>query len=221
MNRPILIFDLDGTLSDPREGIVRCMRHALEDVQADVPPASALEGWIGPPLHEAFATFLGDHEKALRAVAAYREEYGKTGLYENRLYDDIEGALETLHHLSPAMFVATSKPTVFAIRSLEHVGLLRYFRAVYGSELSGERANKVELLRHLMDAEQLRPEELVMIGDRMHDVAAARAHGIRSVGVTWGFGSDAELRDAGADNICSSVSDLVAWYRDDIIASRP
>ena len=213
MHRPTLIFDLDGTLTDPREGITRCIRHALEHVGADCPDEADLERWIGPPLHQSFSAILGTNGRAGQALEAFRARYADVGLYENRLYEGIAQALAELQRSSHALLIATSKPERHAIRIVEHFGLQPFVRAVYGSELSGERADKTELLTHLMREEGLAPADAVMIGDREHDIAAARACRMRSVGVTWGFGSEDELRGAGADMICFSIGELVAWCR--------
>lgn len=207
--RPTLIFDLDGTLIDSREGIVRCMRVVLAQSGAREHSDAELEALIGPPLADIFAALLGD-EAAPRAVRAYRECYGVAGLFEGRLYDGIEDALRVLQQRAPALLLATSKPQAYAVRILEHFALSRYFRGVYGCELTGERADKTELLAYLLEQESL--PDAVMIGDRKHDVVAARALGLHSVGVTWGFGSAEELSIAGAHTICASVAELVEWY---------
>ena len=213
MTRPALIFDLDGTLMDPREGITRCMRSALLRLDVEPPSDGDLERLIGPPLIDCFRTLVGDEERSAQGVLYFRECYGEGGLFENTLYPDILQTLESLHGLAPALFVATSKPRVYAERILDRLALRRYFRAVYGCELSGERADKAELLTYLLRGENLHHAAAVMIGDRVHDIAAARANGMRSVGVTWGFGSIDELRDAQADTLCANADDLVRWYQ--------
>ena len=213
MKSSILIFDLDGTLSDPREGITRCMRHALTSLGVAPPSASEMEQWIGPPLTNIFADLLGDAERTNEAVRLFRDCYGSAGLLENQLYPGIADAIATLHGIAPALMIATTKPRVYAQRIVEHFQLHSFFRAVHGCELTGERADKAELLAYLLENESLRPADVVMIGDRKHDVLAARAHGITSVGVTWGFGSAEELATAGADTVCASASELVDWYR--------
>jgi phosphoglycolate phosphatase len=202
-----LVFDLDGTLTDPSEGITRCIRHALGRIGAACPPESDLARYIGPPLPEIFATILGEGDGARLATAAFRERYGTVGLFENRPYDGVADALAVLQSRGHRLFVGTSKPWQFAERILERFGLDRFFTRVYGCELTGERADKAELLAHLLQTEQL--DGAVMIGDRKYDVAAARANGMRSIGVTWGFGSVDELREAGADAICDTPADLI------------
>jgi phosphoglycolate phosphatase len=210
--RRTLIFDLDGTLTDPREGITRCIRAALARAGAPLPDAADLERFIGPPLYEIFLTLLDDETRAARAVLDFRECYGADGLFENQPYAGIPEALALLHDRAPALFIATSKPHAFAERILEHFALKPFFRGIYGCEMNGDRADKRELLAHLLERERLRAADAVLIGDRKHDVIAARANGAGSVGVTWGFGSRAELVEAGADTICASVDELIQWY---------
>ena len=207
MKRPVLLFDLDGTLSDPSAGILRCIVHTLNTFDRDVPPLEELHRLIGPPLHETFA-LLGP-DRAGEAVTTFRERYGATGLFENQLYGGMEEALQSLAGITEAMFVATSKPAEYAVRTIEHFQLQNFFRGVYGSEMTGERADKTELLAHLLAEEALDRDSVTMIGDRKHDILAARAHGVRSIGVTWGFGSVDELRDAGADVLCDAPAELV------------
>lgn len=203
------IFDLDGTLTDPRRGIVRCLLEALGEVGVP-PPAGDLTRFIGPPLADTFTLLAGDASLGAVALAAFRRRYAEDGLFENEVYPGIE-ALLTAASRDAALYVATSKPRVFAERILERFGLARHFTAVHGAELSGERADKAELLRHLCAQEGISPSTAIMIGDREQDIAAARANGMRSVGVTWGFGSQEEL--AGSDAICLSPYDLAALLR--------
>jgi len=207
MITPILIFDLDGTLTDPSAGIIACLRHALAEIGAEIPPSDILHQCIGPPLRDALLSILGDDATADRALALFRECYGRTGLFENQPYPGIEQALEVLAD-SAKMFVATSKPQEFADRIIDHFDLRRFFGAIYGCGMNGELADKAELIRHILDRENVSASNAIVIGDRKHDILAARANGIRSIGVTWGFGSSDELRDAGADAICTSVEAL-------------
>lgn len=206
MKGPVLLFDLDGTLSDPSPGIVRCIVHTLTHFGRDVPPVAELQRLIGPPLHETFAQLVP--ERAREAVTTFRDRYGVTGLFENNVYDGIEDALASLSEITGSMYVATSKPAEYAVRTIEHFNLQRFFRGVYGSEFTGERADKSELLQHLVAEERLVPGNAIMIGDRRHDVVAARANGMRSIGVTWGFGTVEELRDAGADLLVDAPAEL-------------
>ena len=203
-----LLFDLDGTLTDPREGITRCIAHALERLGLEPPPLDALTFAIGPPLRGSFAQLLETRDRARieQAVAHYRERFADVGLFENALYP---GIVEALGALGDArLFVATSKPQVYAERIVRHFGLDAHFLAVHGCELDGTREDKRDLLDHLMAERGVRPGEAVMIGDRGADMRAARHHGIAALGVRWGYGSDAELLDAGAQALCEAPPQL-------------
>ena len=215
MSAPALLFDLDGTLTDPREGITRCIQHALDGLGRAVWPADALQRFIGPPLHVAFAEMLDTDNAATiaRAIALYRARFEATGLFENRLHDGVADGLATLEALGFPMWVVTSKPEVYARRIVEHFQVDRYFRVVYGPDLDGARSDKGELIGHVLAQESLRPAHAWMIGDRSHDVVAARVNGVASVGVLWGYGSRVELETSGADAVVASVADLIEHLR--------
>jgi phosphoglycolate phosphatase len=204
-----LLFDLDGTLIDPRRAILGCFRHALSELGAQPPSDGELERLIGPPLHECFSTLLCDETDVGQAIVLYRERFRTTGVCENFVYPGIADALAALRHGGARLFLATAKPVGFADRVLEHLNLRSSFDGVYGSEFDGRNAKKNDLLAHLLSAESLSAANSVMIGDRAHDVVAARAHGIFSVGVLWGFGSREELITAGADLICDTPANLL------------
>lgn len=195
-------FDLDGTLTDPRVGIVRCIQHAFDRLGQPAPDERALLDWIGPPLLQSFREQLDD-DLAEQALTHYRERFADSGLYENSLYTGVADVLETLKHMELRLFVATSKPTVFASRIVSHFDIARFFSRVYGSELDGRLANKGELIAHVLEAESLDPASTVMIGDRHHDIDGARENGVRAIGALWGYGSRAEL--AHADALCRDV----------------
>jgi phosphoglycolate phosphatase len=206
-----VLFDLDGTLTDPFEGIAASIRHAVACMSAPAPGDDELRRAIGPPLRHAFRTLLGTDDPARIELALrhYRERYSTTGLFENRIYP---GTIEMLADLNTAgcrLFVATSKPAVFARQIVEHFGLSPYFVRVYGSELDGQRDNKVDLLRFLLDSEHLDEAHTAMVGDRSHDMIAAKAYGLYAIGVTWGYGPPAELQQAGADVLCDAPADVV------------
>lgn len=207
-----LLFDLDGTLTDPRRGIVRCLRYALDKLGAPCPSDDVLASFIGPSLRSTFATLLEttDRELIERTVGLYREEYGIGGLFENTVYDGIVRVLDDTRHTASASFVATLKVKEYADRIVQRLGLAGYFAGVYGSEPGGKYDDKVELLAHLLATERIAPDRAVMIGDRAGDIVAARANGVRSIGVLWGYGSEAELSDAGADRLCASPAALAA-----------
>jgi len=208
----VLLFDLDGTLTDPRPGIVRCMKYALDTLGAPCPSDDGLASFIGPSLRETFRTLLETADRSLieRALALYREEYGDTGLFENQVYAGVTQMLDHARALASATFVATLKPKPYADRIVRRLGLEPFFAGVYGPELEGRFDDKADLLAHLLATEKISPELAVMIGDRAGDIVGARANGVRSIGVLWGYGSQAELTGAGAAGLCRSPAELVA-----------
>ncbi|HMG76980.1 MAG TPA: HAD hydrolase-like protein [Pyrinomonadaceae bacterium] len=211
MKRDVLLFDLDGTLTDPKPGIVGCIRFALDQLTVACPGDDALVQYIGPPLRATFGTLLGtaDAQRIEEAMAWFRQRFSETGLFENNLYDGVPPMLERTSQMAAAAYVATSKPAVYAERIVKHFGLDEHFRKVYGAELDGRFDDKAELLAHLLATERVSPDVAVMIGDRAVDMRAARANGLRAIGVLWGYGSERELVDAGADMLCRTPNDLV------------
>jgi len=205
---PTLFFDLDGTLTDPKPGITGSIQYALEKLGRPVPSQGELTWCIGPPLRASFVALLGGEELADRAVALYRERFGDVGLFENSLYPDIPAVLATLARPPRRLFVATSKPHVFASRIIEHFGLAGYFEHVFGSELDGTRVHKGDLLAYALTETGVDPSQALMIGDRSHDVLGARANGMEAVGVTYGYGNPEELIEAGASCLCGSPGAL-------------
>ncbi len=193
-----LIFDLDGTLTDPELGITHCMVHALERMGVAVPDRSQLRRYIGPPLRELFGALLATTDPVLieRAVTLYRERFGAVGLYENELYPGTVESLERLAAKGHRLYVATAKAEVYAQRIIDHFDLGQHFVQVYGAALSGVGSYKAELLARLIAEQGIKPDESVMIGDRAGDVAGGRANGMRTVGVLWGYGTAEELGEA-------------------------
>jgi phosphoglycolate phosphatase len=206
-----VLFDLDGTLTDPREGITRCIAYAVERMGVAPPPLEELTFAIGPPLRDSLAKVLGtgDREAVERALALYRERFADVGLFENAPYDGIEDALHAISATGARLFVATSKPLVYAQRIVRHFGLDAHFVAVHGCELDGTREDKRDLLAHLLPHHGVAPTTAVMIGDHGVDMRAARHHGIAALGALWGYGSAEELRVAGAHALCSGPTSLV------------
>lgn len=189
-----ILFDLDGTLTDPREGITRSIQYALAKLGIDEPDLSKLEHFIGPPLLQAFMQFYGfDEARAWEAVNHYRERFKVTGLYENEVFEGVIELLETLEGQGRHLYIATSKPWEFAREIARHFNFARHFKMIYGSELDGTRTNKVELIKHLLAEENLDPTQTLMIGDRKHDLIGARTNGLDCVAVGYGFGSRDEL----------------------------
>ncbi|MCG7394854.1 HAD family hydrolase [Microvirga sp. ACRRW] len=205
----IALFDLDGTLTDPKTGITRCIQYALEKLGRPVPHADELTWMIGPPLVAGFTKLFGAPDDAMEAVRLYRERFSDVGLFENEVYPGIPAVLEILQDAGVRLFVATSKPHVFARRIIEHFGLSHFFHEVYGSELDNRNADKRDLIRHILDEERFDPLRAVMIGDREHDAIGARANGIAGIGVTWGYGSRQELLDAGVTCFVDRPGELI------------
>jgi phosphoglycolate phosphatase len=193
-----LVFDLDGTLTDPELGISRCIVYALERMGVPAPERTQLRRHIGPPLRQVFGDLLATSDPAFieRAVAVYRERFGEVGLYENELYPGTAEGIEHLAGSGHRLFVATTKAEVYARRITEHFQLGHHFVEVYGAALSGAGSHKSELLARLVMEHGIEPVESVMIGDRGSDVSGARVNGLRTVGVLWGYGTAEELADA-------------------------
>lgn len=211
-----ILFDLDGTLTDPKEGITTCVQYALKELGIEEPDLDKLEPFIGPPLKESFMQFYQMTEaQALRAVEKYRERFENIGIFENKLYEGIPEMLRTLQSKGMYLAVASSKPTVFVKRILEHFKLDKYFRVVVGSELDGTRTNKDEVveeaLRQLFGDKPIQHDQVYMVGDRRFDVEGAKALRVESVGVSYGYGSLEELKEAKADYIVRSVEELQSF----------
>lgn len=211
MNRELkhILFDLDGTLTDPKEGITRCVEYALNKFGITVEHLDLLLPYIGPPLYDSFVQIQGlPEEHAAQAVVYYRERYSTVGMFENAVIPGIAELLEALQAKGYSLYVATSKPTVFAEQILKHYGLDGYFRYIGGSNLDGTRSKKAEVIRYVLEQAGIAPEESVMIGDREHDIIGAKACGVASIGVLIGYGSEAELSASGADYIASTVEEI-------------
>lgn len=207
-----LLFDLDGTLTDPRIGIVRCMRHALITMGVEPPPAAVLERYIGPSLFKSFVELLGtdDRREIDRAVAHYRERFTDTGIYENRTHAGIRTILEHFQQAEHSMLVVTTKPTVFARRIVEHFSIADRFRDVIGANLDGSRSDKADLISYALEIHGMRAADTLMIGDRRDDVLGAVTTHVYPVGVLWGFGTRSELVEAGARQLCERPEELPA-----------
>ncbi|MBX8492217.1 HAD family hydrolase [Pseudomonas lijiangensis] len=189
-----ILFDLDGTLTDPRLGITRSIQFALAKLGIDEPDITRLEHFIGPPLLQAFMQFYDmDEARAWEAVGFYRERFKVTGLYENQVFDGVPELLETLSGQGRTLYIATSKPWVFAREIARHFDFAKYFKVIYGSELDGTRTDKVELIAHLLEQEGLGPKQTLMIGDRKHDLIGGLRNGLDVAAVGYGFGSHEEL----------------------------
>jgi phosphoglycolate phosphatase len=195
-----IFFDLDGTLTDSAPGITRCLTHAFGALGVPAPHADELRRCIGPPLDHTFRRLLSPCDDALvaRAIALYRERFRTRGMYENAVYAGIPEALTALRNAGERLFVVTAKPERFAREIVRHFALGEFFEAVYGPSEDGVLHDKAELIAHVLRTERLAAERVTMIGDRAHDVLGARACGAAAIGALWGYGSHAELADAGA-----------------------
>ncbi|MBK8798852.1 MAG: HAD hydrolase-like protein [Anaerolineales bacterium] len=206
-----VLFDLDGTLTDPKEGITRCMQYALGKLERPTPTADALVAYIGPPLQHTFAQLLATDDNVLvdQAVAYYRERFASEGMYENAVYPGVAAMLAELKRAGLRLFLATSKPHVFAEQIVAHFGLACYFDGVYGAELDGRLSDKAELIAEILRAEQLDAATTLMVGDRLHDIVGGKHNGVSTAAVTFGYGSRAELEAHQPDLLIDSPAALV------------
>jgi phosphoglycolate phosphatase len=210
----VILFDLDGTLSDPKVGITGSIQFALSALNYPVPEQDDLLWCIGPPLYHSFAQLLQTSDSALvdRAIGLYRDRFSTIGLFENTLYPEIPRVLQVLRGLGYRCFVATSKPQVFARRIIEHFELTPLLDGIYGSELDGIRSDKGELIQYVLERERLVSQGCVMVGDRSHDMIGAKRHGLKAIGVTYGYGTTAELIANGVDYIVHTPEELIPLF---------
>lgn len=207
-----LLFDLDGTLTDPAEGITKSVAHALGKRGIEVTDRSALHPFIGPPLIDSFMKYYGlDEDDARRAVTDYREYFVPQGMFENAVYDGIPALLADLKAGGYTLIIATSKPEPFAVRILEHFGLAPYFDRICGASLDEKRSTKSDVIAYTLDECGITDvRDALMIGDRHHDVDGAHQNGLAAVGVLWGYGDRAELTKAGAEFVVENLGQLRA-----------
>lgn len=227
-----ILFDLDGTLTDPKVGITKSVQYALQALGIEEPDLDKLEPFIGPPLKDSFMEFYGfHHEQTEIAVEKYRERFVVTGIFENEIYAGIAQMLANLHCAGKKLAIASSKPTVLVERILEHFAIQAYFDVVVGSEMDGTRSRKEEVveeaLRRLVpqifvDSSERSAEEsssqqinkkalrksIAMVGDRKFDIEGAKAFGLTGIGVAFGYAQEGELEQAGADYIVETVAEL-------------
>lgn len=211
-----ILFDLDGTLTDPKIGITSSVQYALRAFGIDEPNLDRLEPFIGPPLADSFMEFYDfTPEQAERAIAKYRERFDQQGIYENTLYAGIDKMLCSLKESGKILAIASSKPTPLVVRVLEHFQIEQYFDYIVGSEFDGTRSKKEEVVAEALrlmlpvsiNAKE-RKECVAMVGDRKFDVAGAKAFGLTAIGVSFGYASEGELETAGADYIVDTVWEL-------------
>lgn len=208
-----LLFDLDGTLTDPKEGLIWSIQHALRQMGYPIPAGESLEWCIGPPLHEFFPLLLNstDAELVKQAITVFRERYSTVGKFENQVYPGVPEMLSGLRRQGYGIFLATTKPVIYARDILEHFDLLQYFDGVYGSELDGRFSDKRELIDLILGQEAISSERAMMIGDRHRDIEGARHNSVTAAGVTYGYGSVEELTNAGADVLFHSPTEIAGF----------
>jgi phosphoglycolate phosphatase len=211
---PVLFFDMDGTLIDSEPGIVGGIVHTFETLGQMLPSMDQLRGWIGPPLRDSFhERFGGDQVLVDQALALYRERYDTVGWTEHSVFPGIAEAVAALRAAGHRMAVVTSKNERFARRIVEHLPFGDCFEEVVGASDDGARRFKPDLVAEAMRRLSLAPAQCVMIGDRRMDIEGARAHGLRSIGVLWGFGDETELTRAGADVLAHRPEELPALVK--------
>lgn len=209
----IILFDLDGTLTDPGLGITNSVMYALRKYGMEVPPRQELYSFIGPPLKQSFMRWCGfDEAEGEQAVKYYREYYRDKGLLENEVYDGIEDMLKALREKGKRLAVATSKPEEFAIRILEHFGLAQYFEVITGDTLDFKRNTKADVIASALERLGVTDRSgVIMVGDREHDVIGAKAQDLPCIGVLFGYGSQEELEAAGAKHIAQTPADVLKY----------
>lgn len=209
----IILFDLDGTLTDPGLGITNAVMYALRKYGMEVPPRQELYSFIGPPLKQSFMRWCSfDEAEGEQAVKYYREYYRDKGLLENEVYDGIEDMLKALREKGKRLAVATSKPEEFAIRILEHFGLAQYFEVIAGDTLDFKRNTKADVIASALERLGVTDRSgVIMVGDREHDVIGAKAQDLPCIGVLFGYGSQEELEAAGAKHIAQTPADVLKY----------
>jgi phosphoglycolate phosphatase len=214
-NRPrAILFDLDGTLTDPAPGITRCLTHAMVSLGLPVPPYGELLKAIGPPWEDYLPTMGIPEDQVGAAMEFYRDQYAGGGLFEATLYEGVVPMLAALKDRGFEIALATSKPIDTAARVVEHFGLLPYFDFLGAATLDGTRSHKEAVIRHVLD--HLGHEDVAMVGDRMYDIVGARHHGIPCVSVRWGHAPEGELEDHNPAAIVSAAHEVV-----DLMLSLP
>lgn len=206
-----ILMDLDGTVTNSKEGITKCLQYALQYFGVQIDNLNTLEKYIGPPLEQTFREGFGfGKEQAEVAIEKYRERYVPKGMYENHLYAGMEEALQRLRESGKVLIIATSKPEKFAITILKHFGIDGYFDDICGADPSVNRNTKEEVIRYALEKHELTDlSDILMVGDRKYDVEGARECGLSCMGVLYGFGNREELEEAGAEYIAETVEDMV------------
>jgi len=207
----IILFDLDGTLTESGIGITRSVAHSLRKYGIEETDQAKLDRFVGPPLIDSYMRYYGfSREQAVQAVEYYREYYAVTGIFENRVYDGVETMLKALRDAGKICVLATSKPEHYAVQILEHFGLASYFSCVAGATMDEKRTNKADVIAYALETVG-RTRPAVMVGDRKHDIEGAQAHGLPSIGVLYGYGSREELVTAGATYLAETAEEILKF----------
>ena len=215
MDYEVILFDLDGTLTDPKVGITKSVQYALAKFNIDEPDLDKLVPFIGPPLVESFQEFYSLSEtEAIAGVGYYREYFTKAGMFENAVYPGIKDMLTLLVEQGKQLIIATSKPTVYSEQIIEHFGMTQFFQSIVGSNLDGSRIHKAEVIAYsLADFSQVDRKKIVMVGDRKHDIVGAQKNDIDVIAVEYGYGTAVELQTAKPTYIVSTVNELAEILR--------
>lgn len=207
-----VLFDLDGTLTNPGRGITNSVAYALNKFGIETEDKKEFYKFIGPPLLDSFMKYYGfSEEEAETAIAYYREYFRDTGIFENEVYDGIPELLEEIRNSGRKIILATSKPEEFAKRILVHFGLDKYFDFAAGATMDSSRNKKGDVIAYALKESGCSSENAVMVGDRLHDILGAKENGLDSIGVLFGYGSREELENAGADYIAGTVKDIIKF----------
>ena len=208
MSTITFFFDLDGTLMDSAPGIIASYKVALSELDVEPPSDEELRAMVGPPMHLVFPMILGEHAPIEEAIAAYREYYQDEGMFIAEPYDGLGEMFDELMRFDPNIYIATSKPHIFADQIADKFGLFGYAQRLFGSELDGTRSDKTELLQFALDETGVDPSASVMVGDRHYDINGARNNDIPSIGALWGYGEPDELRMAEPDGMAGHPEEV-------------
>ncbi len=205
-----ILLDLDGTLTDPEKGITRCIRYALDQFGMAIPPSDQLRWCIGPPLKASFSHLLNTTDETIleRALAHYRKRFSEKGMFENILYPGVISSLGDLQTAGFKLFLATSKPKVFARQILDYFKITPFFHTVYGSELDGRLSDKGTLIAYIIDQEGLDSTATLMVGDRVYDIEGGKENKVMTAAVAYGYGMQDEIDAANPDVVFETIEDL-------------
>jgi len=208
-----ILFDLDGTLTDSKVGITRCIQFSLEHFNMSVPEADELTWCIGPPLRDSFSRILDTNDDSILdlALTNYRRRFSETGIFENVVYPGVALSLQKIRQSGYHIFLATSKPQVFARQILNHFNLSQFFHTIYGSELNGTFSDKSELIAFILKTENLSPEVSLMVGDRVHDITGGKKNGLITAAVSYGYGSQKEIASSKPDILFDAFPDILSF----------